>query len=317
MTTVCPPQKNLFCRVRRWLLLLPAGVLLLALAGATYQKDTTIPPGFVGTHINVVGSQLRYYQQGNGPDVLFLHGSIGNLEDFEAVQPLLKNYRVTSFDRIGHGYSANPPGKATIASNARYAEELIKQLQLRDVILVGHSYGGSVALQMALNKRVAVKALVLLAPAAYSGYPTRWIEHVFASPLVGVGLLRLLRPLVGEKMLSDGLHNAVAPNPANLPADFFSKRIRLWNNTGVLIARTQQTVSFNQELADNSLRYPQLQLPVRILIGDQDFSPEIQRDAKLLVSALAHARLVMIPGSGHYLQYYAPAAVAAAIAEVQ
>lgn len=313
MVNACSPEKNLFCTIRRWLLLIPATVLLLALFGSTYLKDSTIPDGILGHHLEVNGSKIRYLQQGSGQDVLFVHGSIGNLEDFETVTPLLTKYRVTSFDRIGHGYSANPVGKATIANNARYTEALMKHLQLTDVIVVGHSYGGSVALQMALNRQVPIKALVLIAPAAYTGYDTLWIEHVFASPLVGVGLLRLLRPWVAESMLDEGLHNAVAPIPPKLPADFFTQRVKLWNNTGVLMARTQQTVSFNQELAAMSKHYSRLNLPVTVLLGDQDFSAEIQRDAKQLVKDISQAKLVLIPGSGHYVQYHAPDTVAAAI----
>ena len=313
MFNACSTEKNLFCTIRRWLLLVPALLLLFALFGSTYHKDVTIPAGIAGQHIEVNGSKLRYLQQGKGQDVVFLHGSIGNLEDFETVAPLLAHYRITNFDRIGHGYSDNTTVKATIENNARYAEALIKKLQLHDVILVGHSYGGSVALQMALNRQVSIKGLVLIAPAAYTGYDTRWIEHVFASPLVGVGLLRLLQPLIAEKMLDKGLHAAVAPNPPLLPENFFSQRVKLWNNTGVLIARTQQTVSFNADLARMSPHYTQLQLPVTVLVGDRDFSAEIQRDAQQLIKDIPQAKLVMIPGSGHYVQYHAPHIVVNAI----
>lgn len=281
-----------------------------------YKKNITIQKTIPGQHISVNGTKLRYYQQGQGKDILFLHASIGNLEDFETVLPLLDGFRVTTVDRIGHGYSENNPEGANIEQNARYIQRLVEKLKLNDVIVVGHSYGGSIALKMALNKFKPIKALVLLAPAAYPGHDTRDIEHLFAQPVIGLGLLRILSPLIAEDMLTAGLKQAVYPDSKKLPTDYISNRIKLWNNPGILYARTQQTISFNDEFKEMQSRYKDITKPVVIMLGEKDSFDLIQRDSHRLATEIPLSRLVLLPDSGHYIQYHTPKKVASILREM-
>ena len=76
--------------------------------GALYRSDVSIPAGFKGQHVAVHGNPIRYYQQGSGPDILLIHGSPGSIEDWDTViDDLAKDYRVTAYDRPGHGYSGS------------------------------------------------------------------------------------------------------------------------------------------------------------------------------------------------------------------
>jgi pimeloyl-ACP methyl ester carboxylesterase len=278
----------------------------------SYTKDITIPNHLAGQHITVNNIKLRVSQTGQGPDVLFLHGSIGTLEDFETVIPLLDYYRVTTFDRIGHGYSDMPPVPATIASNADYASALIKTLKLQNVIVVGHSYGGSIALKMAINQDPNLKGLVLLAPASKPA-KTRAIEYLFANKYVGMGLLRLLRPVLAENMLRSGLLASLQPNLDSIPDNFTESRLAIWNEPGILYTRTQQTQVVNDELDNMLIKYENISIPSILLIGEKESHSDIYTGTYELANIISKTELVEIKEAGHYLQYKKPAAVVDAI----
>jgi len=287
-----------------------AGLVLIL--NFTYTKITDIPNHIEGQHIAVKDLKLRVHQVGTGPDVLFLHGSIGSIEDFDTVLPLLKDYRVTMFDRIGHGYSEMPLVRANLASNAVYASALIEKLQLKNVIVVGHSYGGSVALKMAINQTPNVKALVLIAPASKVA-DVRAIEHVFANTYFGMGLLRILSPLIAEDMLRGGLLESLKPNLDILPDNFIETRLKLWNNPGILYTRTQQTSVVQHEIAEMIPRYSSIKLQTVILIGEKETHDDISSGAYVLADTIPGAHIQIVKGAGHYLQYKDPVSVRAAI----
>ncbi len=282
------------------------GFVLVIFLTYSYDKDITLPSNVTGEHIDVDGVKLRVDQFGQGPDILFLHGSIGNLEDFEALLPYLKNHRVTLFDRIGHGYSAMSPLNANIKNNALSASALIKKLKLKNVTVVGHSYGGSIALKMALNKDPNIRSLVLLAPAAYSLSPTSKLEHLLAKPVIGLGLIRLLQPFIAEQRLENGLSFSITPNQPIMPTNFIQNRLKLWNNPGILYTRTQQTNEVTSELIAMQAHYQDIKLPVSILIGDKENHQDISQGCRLLEKDIKHSKLLEIKDAGHYLQYKDP-----------
>ncbi len=118
--------------MKRFILILSALAALTAsslfILGATYTQDITIPPEYAGRHISVEGIPIRDSQQGAGPDVLLIHGSMGSIEDWETLMPeLAQAFRVTAFDRLGHGYSAMPATDFTLQDNARLALGAIRK----------------------------------------------------------------------------------------------------------------------------------------------------------------------------------------------
>jgi len=82
-----------------------------------------------------------------------------------------ESQRVLLFDRPGHGYSERSNGSSVTRreTGAATAERFSKKLSLERPIIVGHSWGGAVALAMALERQEELAGLVLLAPAAYPG----------------------------------------------------------------------------------------------------------------------------------------------------
>lgn len=96
-------------------------------------------------------------------NIIFLHGWGADASAFLFVANRLSSrYRVTVLDFAGFGASAEPMYPYTVIDYAREVEELMLKLGIKCAVLVGHSFGGRVALELAANNPNAVKKLVLI-----------------------------------------------------------------------------------------------------------------------------------------------------------
>jgi pimeloyl-ACP methyl ester carboxylesterase len=111
----------------------------------------------------VNGVNLHYTQMGAGPDIVMLHGLGANLAFwFLGIVPALTGeFRVMTYDMRGHGYSDMPASGYTSAHMAEDLHSLLNHLQVRQAHLVGHSFGGAVALHFAILYPERVASLTL------------------------------------------------------------------------------------------------------------------------------------------------------------
>jgi len=112
--------------------------------------------------IDVRGLQVHYQQAGSGPDVILIHGLAANLAFwYLPVVPLLaRDHRVTLYDLRGHGLSAPAPTGYTTSELAGDLEVLLERLNISHAHLVGHSYGGAVAMHLATTAPYRVATVV-------------------------------------------------------------------------------------------------------------------------------------------------------------
>ena len=113
--------------------------------------------------------KLNYAEQGSGDAVILLHGMFGSLSNLGVVaRTLVDRYRVISVDLRNHGES---PHAAVMSLSTMAADivELMDDLGLSRAILIGHSLGGKIAMQVALTNPERVDALVVadIAPVTY------------------------------------------------------------------------------------------------------------------------------------------------------
>jgi len=279
---------------------------LLALAhwGAAYRPDLTIPAGRQGTHLSIDGNPLRVFQTGSGPDVLLIHGCPGSIEDWDSILGELTNdFRVTAYDRPGHGYSGWEGDRYGYDYHAGVAERLIDELKLKDVIVVGHSYGGTTALALAARRPTNVKCLVLLDSAAYKLMePPSALYRALALPGLGVGIARLAGPLVAEKKIRAGLEAQFPGGPP--PPGFVEERIKIWNQPKVTTSVAHEYLVANPESATMSSRYREIELPT--FVAGQADHPGRRAAAEQLARDIPHAQLELMSGTGHYLQVEKP-----------
>jgi pimeloyl-ACP methyl ester carboxylesterase len=110
------------------------------------------------------GVQLHYAQSGRGHDMVMVHGLGANLAfwNLRIVPPLTREFRVTTYDLRGHGRSDVPLSGYTSLEMARDLVGLLEHLDVAPAHLVGHSFGGGVALLAAILRPERVRSLVLV-----------------------------------------------------------------------------------------------------------------------------------------------------------
>ncbi len=151
--------------------------------------------------------KLVYDEFGEGPPLVILHGLFGSARNWHSdAKRLAANYRVIAVDQRNHGRSphADRHDYATLAGDIA---TLLDELDLREVILLGHSMGGKAAMTLALNApaRLARLIVVDIAPVAYADQHTPLIEAMLAIPLAEFSRRqeaeRALEPAVPDRAL--------------------------------------------------------------------------------------------------------------------
>jgi 3-oxoadipate enol-lactonase len=114
------------------------------------------------------GIEIYYERGGDGPPLLFISGSGGDLRNkpnhFDS--PLAQHYELIGYDQRGLGQSGNPPGNFTMQDYADDAARLLDHLEIDRIPVVGVSFGGMVAQEFALRHAARVSRLVLACTSA-------------------------------------------------------------------------------------------------------------------------------------------------------
>ena len=139
------------------------GVLVVAVNWTWGRLPAEPPRG--GNVVQLGDVRVRYVERpGDGTPIVLIHGLPGTAEDFEKVTPLLDGHRTIALDRPGYGYSDG--GYFPVARQLRVLDELLDHLKVDKAVLVGHSYGGTLALGYAALYPERVQGLVLVSAAA-------------------------------------------------------------------------------------------------------------------------------------------------------
>jgi pimeloyl-ACP methyl ester carboxylesterase len=258
---------------------------------------------------------LAYAQSGRGRDVVLIHGALSQHEEILAALggALAEAYRVTAFDRPGHGGSARAGVTGSPWSQARQLREAARSLGLERPVLVGHSFGGAVALAWAAQFAREVAGVVALAPICR---PELRLEHLVFAPRAAPGF----GPLIAGA-LSAGADPALLPTlwramflPQAPTARFLE--IFPFAEAGACAhteAEGEDAVLLNLGLTLLAMNARACTCPVRILAGDRDVVVANRRHGAWLASWLPDARYDELPGLGHMLHHFAPGRVAEAV----
>jgi pimeloyl-ACP methyl ester carboxylesterase len=246
--------------------------------------------------------RVHVAQWGAGEDVLLIHGASSDMGVFEpTVVPLLKDrFRVTAYDRPGMGFTAGRPMRAeTLEVQAKVAAGVIDRLELNRPIIVGHSYGGSVALRLALDHPDKVAGLVLIAAVAYD-WPggVSWHLHWSSNPVVGSMFNQVMtRPFINTAVRS-GTLSAFAPSA--LPADYLVRAgVMRAARPSAMRANSHDVTALKREIIAQQARYPEITVPVGIITGDSDTVVSPMIHSVKLAQTLPKARIDVLQGVGH------------------
>jgi pimeloyl-ACP methyl ester carboxylesterase len=114
-------------------------------------------------HVSIHGHSVGYRQEGSGPVLLLIHGIAGSSATWREVMPVLaERFCVVAPDLIGHGHSAKPMGDYSLGAYASGMRDLLGALDIDRATVVGQSFGGGVALQLAYQHPEVCERLVLV-----------------------------------------------------------------------------------------------------------------------------------------------------------
>ena len=268
-------------------------------------------------HLVIVnGLRVHYLEAGAGPTIVLIHGNAGSVDDFSyrAIGLLCGDYKVVAIDRPGHGQSDRLPKESgRLESQAALLHDTLSSLGIARPILIGHSWGASLALAYALRYANEVSSMVLLAPAAYAENEQSgaWMHALVKPPVIGDMNLAVGRLLFGKRMLKKELHNAFYPQP--VPADYLKSAKASWLSQRHLRSYLEDERTLNASLKAISPRYSEIHLPVVIVTGDTDKVVGPQANAYRLKAAISQAQLVELKHTGHEIPQTDPESIRKAL----
>ena len=273
--------------------------------------ERAFPPK--GRFLRVRNTDLHYVDQGAGPAIVMIHGLDGQVGDFtySLVERLAGDYRVIVLERPGSGHSTQPADAfASIREQAHTIADFISALRLEAPLVVGHSFGGAVALALALEHPEQVAGLALVAPLTH---PEIRIPKMFKPLAIRSPALRKLFAHTLAVPLSIASADVMMKKvfgPERPPADFALKGGQYLS----LRPKSFYTSSTDLNAANDDLPnmvplYRHLKLPVGVLYGSEDGVLDHQVHGSALRHSIDDLDLEIRPG-GHMLPVTQPQATA-------
>lgn len=276
------------------------------------SAERRFPP--IGQFCRIQTGAMHYVRRGSGPSVVMLHGSDGFVQDFvESVAPrLAEEYDVIVIDRPGHGYSDAPRGGAAgVAAQERALQDLFAQLSIDRPLLAAYSWSAVLALYIAWRRPDAISGVVLVAPWLRPLRHRRSLTALLAHPILCT-VLHPLFVLVKEQALGFVLRLAFFPG---VPPDRFRREaIALWMRYPRQMAVNLLEIGMSIEnLCGFDVRDLPENVPISVIAGSEDRIAPPTLHAAALGRALPGARVEIVAGAGHEIQFTHPDLIIAAI----
>jgi pimeloyl-ACP methyl ester carboxylesterase len=289
------------------------GVAVLALASATYTwyQDSQVafhyPP--MGEFVGRAGSRIHFTASRNGPPVLLLHGNPGSIRDFDRVAAdLERTHQVVAIDRPGHGYS-DRPAAATPKDQAVLIHGALAQIGVIQPVIVGHSWGGALALIFALEHPEEVSGIVLVGSrGGVQGSNGRFVYDAVRMPIVGSFIRWTVLVPLGRGLVANGLREAYAPD--STPPDEIAAAQALWLRPGQSAATVADAANLQTALAAYRPRFDRIRVPVTIIVGDRD---SLLSESRELHGLIPHSTLHVLPDTGHMVPKTRPEVITEAV----
>jgi pimeloyl-ACP methyl ester carboxylesterase len=235
--------------------------------------------------LTVRGIRVRYVVVGQGEPLLLLHGWGSSLDTFDAMAADLgRFFSVTAFDFPGHGESDLPPATWRVDDFVGLTLDLLAQLGIERAAVLGHSFGGRVAIKLAASHPEAVDRLVLVDSAGVPPPRTigRALKRVASRSANALGR-RLGRP-------GQAIRHAIVGRIAS--TDYL--------NAGPL--RDTFLAIVKEDLRPVM---PRIAAPTLLVWGESDDDTPLAA-GRTMAELIPHASLLVLKNAGHfsYLEQY-------------
>jgi len=272
------------------------GVLASTVAA---QQSVSMPPAQTA---EVFGQKIHYYESGQGPVVILLHGTGSSSETWAAnIGPLSKEFHVYALDQIGFGHSDKPLMDYKIATYVDFLREFMRVLTVPRATIVGHSTGGWIAASFAIDHPEMIEKLVLVD---------------------ATGLPPTYPPSAAEPKPVDFSYASLAATRAHLERLFYNKQ-RVTDDLVRRVfeghLRTGDGYTIQRLLSNRAAEYlgenlKSIHAPTLVIWGREDSIVPLS-NAERFHATIAGSQIVIIDESGHVTQIEKPSEFNKAVLE--
>lgn len=265
--------------------------------------------------IEIGGARVAYAETGSGETVLLLHSSASSSGQWRSLtESLHAVYRFLAPDLYGYGDTDAWPGEGPLdlAEEAALADAVVAESD-GPIHLVGHSYGGAVALRFALQQPERVRSLTLIEPVAFHLLRSATADAADRSLF---GTVAEVAGVVSKATATGDYRGGMAHFVDYWSGDGAWSRTKPEVRTALARRTPKVALDFWASMTESTPRaaYRQIAVPTLVLRGTESPAPTL-RIAELVAEALPRSRLHTIDGAGHMLPLTHRDAVNAAIAE--
>lgn len=230
--------------------------------------------------VEICGTTVNYVKRGEGSPVIMMHGwgcEHSHLKTFEDVAA--EGCCVYNLDLPGFGKSPEPPQAWGVEEYTRMLEEFVKKLNITAPVLLGHSFGGRIALLY--SSRNETRGLILVDAAGVK--PSMTLKKFIK--IYSYKLGKSLYPLIFGKEKAQKLIEAKRAKSGS--ADYRSASP---------LMRAVLVKAVNTDLRKVM---PMIQAPTQLIWGEEDTATPI-RDAHIMQKLIPNVSLAAFPGAGHF-----------------
>jgi pimeloyl-ACP methyl ester carboxylesterase len=265
--------------------------------------------------LDVDGVETYVIDAGSGPPVLLLHGFADTADGWCRVVPRLeRDHRVIAIDIPPFGRSHRPvleEGETLIDFYGHFFPRLFEILEIDRATIMGHSFGGAIALSVALEQPQAVDRLCLIAPAGLGNRAPWWWQALAGRPINWMNLLKLPNPVAGQAIrtaMRGFLEERLVYDSRGMQdvVDHFVDLHGGRRELEELLAIGRTLIpGYTGDLLKRSRR---LACPVTVIWGRHDRLAPVEH-AAAFAAAVPHSQVHLLERCGHYAQVELPSQV--------
>lgn len=237
--------------------------------------------------VNIKGLKIRYIVEGEGKDILLLHGWGGSIESFLPVFNSLKNYigekgnfnyRIWCLDLPGFGKSQIPSDNWGSYEYANFVKSFLDHFNIKKVILIGHSFGGRLSIILGAKYVDLVEKIILIDSAGI--IPKRGLDYYIKVCLYKILKSFFLFFIKDKEKVSDKLSSLFGSKD-------YKKANKLRKNLVKVVNEDLQPL------------LKKIKCPVLIFWGENDKDTPLYM-GKIMEKEIKDSGLVMLENAGHF-----------------
>ena len=263
--------------------------------------ENKYPP--LGYFKNIEGYNIHYSDIGSGQPVVLLHSQPANERQFDVLKNKLKeSYRVISIDRPGMGYSEGPKVNSSerLFIQAQIISKLLQEITDEKPIIIGHSYGGALALSLALHEEKNLKKLILVNTVSHPWKGDGvWLPFkIITNPLIGKIFSRTYAMIYGKSVIDSSADDNF---PDNKPTPGFINRVgaELTLRPATLESYALDAINLKSALSKQFKKYENLSIPITIMAGIGDRVTPNKIHSFQLHKDIKHSKLIELNNVEH------------------